>query len=185
MDWRSGSVKWQSLFLAGILITAVLAAGCTDEGPPVPVPVTVNAVAPGQVLYSIGDVTGDGIAGGTIDTLTFTVGIAPGEKPVNMENVSIVYADAIRTESLVPVNDYRGEPPAGYWGILKVNNEIGAPNNRIEDKEQFVIRINPKAPLVPRQFISIVIKLPSGPPLIIRRLSPMAIIKENNILGPM
>lgn len=177
-------MKWQSLFLVFVLITAVLTAGCTDEGPPVPVPVSVNAVAPGQVLYSIGDVTGDGIAGGTIDTITFTVGLAPGEKPVNMENVSIVYADAIRTESLLPVTGYRGEPPAGYWGILKVNNEIGPSNNRIDDKEQFVIRINPKAPLVPRQFISIVVKPPSGPPLIIRRLSPMAIIKENNILGP-
>lgn len=179
-------MKWQSLFLVGILVTAVLAAGCTDEGPPVPVPVpvTVNAFEPGQVLYSTGEVTGDGVAGGTIDTITFTVGLVPGEKPVNMENVSIVYADAIRTESLVPVNNYRGEPPAGYWGILRVNNEIGTPNNRIEDKELCVIRINPKAPLVPRQFISIVVKPPSGPPLIIRRQSPTAIIKENNILGP-
>ena len=177
-------MKWQSLFLWGFLITAVLAVGCTDEGPPIPVPVTVNAVAPGQVLYSIGNVTGDGIAGGTIDTITLIVGLAPGEKPVNMENVSFVYADSIRTESLVLVNNCWGEPPAGYWGILKVNNQIGSPNNRIEDKEQYVIRINPKAPLVPRQIISIVVKPPSGTPLIIRRLSPMAIIKENNILAP-
>ncbi|MFA6226021.1 MAG: hypothetical protein WC620_07585 [Methanoregula sp.] len=179
-------MKWQSIFLLGILIAAVLAAGCTDEGtPPGPAPEAVNAIQPGQVLYTIGDVTGDDISGGTIDSITFTFGLASGEKPVNMENVSIVYADAIRTETLLPVNGYRGDPPAGAWGIVKVINEIGNPNNRLEDKEQFVIRINPKAPLVPRQFISIVVKPPSGPPLIIRRVSPPTIMKENNILAPL
>jgi archaellin len=169
----------------GVLIAAVLVAGCTDEGTPGPAPEAVNAIQPGQVLYTIGDMTGSGIPGGTIDSITFTIGLVPGEKPVNMENVSIVYADAIRTETLVPVNGYRGDPPAGAWGIVKVINEIGTPNNRLEDKEQFVIRINPKAPLVPRQFISIVVKPPSGPPLIIRRVSPLTIVKENNILAPL
>ncbi len=178
-------VKWQSLFLSGILIVMVLAAGCIDEAsPPGPAPETKPAIQPGQVLYSIGEVTGDGIAGGTIDSITFTIGLAPGEKPVTMENISIVYADAIRTETLVPMTGYHGDPPAGSWGIMKVNGEIGSFNNRLEDKEQFVLRINPKAPLVPRQFISIVVKPPSGPPLIIRRVSPPTIIKENNILGP-
>ncbi|MDO9324496.1 MAG: hypothetical protein Q7T80_06010 [Methanoregula sp.] len=177
-------MKWQSLFLMGMLIAAVLAAGCTDEGTSGPVPEAVNSIQPGQVLYTIGDVTGDGIAGGTIDTITFTLGLAPGEKPVNIENLSIVYADAIRTETLVLMNGSRGDPPAGAWGIMKVTDEIGKPNNRLEDKELFVIRINPKAPLVPRQFISIAVKPPSGPTLTIRRISPSSIIKENNILVP-
>ena len=167
-----------------MLIAAVLIAGCTDEEPPGSAPDAVN-FQPGQVLYTTGEVTGDGIAGGTIDTITFTVGLAPGEKPVNMENLSIVYADAIRTETLVPVNGYRGDPPAGSWGIMQVTNEIGKPNNRLEDKELLVIRINPKAPLVPRQLISIVVKPPSGPPLTLRRVSPPSILKENNILGPL
>ncbi len=88
----------------GILIAAVLAAGCTDEGTPGPVPETTGPILPGQVLYSIGEVTGDGIPGGTIDTITFKVGLAPGEKPVTMENISLVYADAIRTETPNPDN---------------------------------------------------------------------------------
>lgn len=176
-------MKWQSLLLTGILIAAILTAGCTDERTPGPVPETISVIPPGQVLYSVGEVTGDGIAGGTIDTITFTVGLAPGEKPVNMENISIVYADAIRTESLLPVKGYHGDPLEGEWNIVKVINEIGNPNNRLDDKEQFVIRINPKAPLVPRQFVSIVVKPPSGTPLTIRRVSPQTIIKENNILA--
>jgi hypothetical protein len=99
-----------------------------------------------------------------------------------MENISIVYADAIRTESLEPVKSYRGDPLQGSWGILEVMNEIGNPNNRLEYEEQFVIRINPKAPLVPRQFITIIIRPPSGTSLTIRRVSPPTIIQENNIL---
>jgi hypothetical protein len=177
-------VKWQSLLVIGILIAAALAAGCTDEEQPVPVQPAPAGVQPGQVMYLIGDVKGDGIPRGTIDTITFTVGLVPKEKPVNMENVSIVYADAVRTETLVPVQGFRGDPPAGAWGILEVQNELASPNNRLEYEERFVIRINPKAPLVPRQLITIIVKPPSGTSLTIRRVSPPTIIKENNILSP-
>jgi archaellin len=148
-------------------------------GPVFPAP---DAVLPGQVMRVIGNVTGNGIPRGTIDTLTFTVGLVPGQKPVSMENISIIYADAVRTESLIPVKSFRGDPMQGYWGILEVQNEIGNPNNRLEYEELFVIRINPKAPLVPRQFVTIIIKPPSGTSLTIRRVSPPSIIKENNIL---
>jgi archaellin len=167
-----------------ILGAGVLAAGCTDEetheleSPP------GSAVLPGQVLVNIGDVTGDGIPQGTIDTITFTVSLVPGEKPVNMENISIVFADAVRSESLTPVVGFRGDPPQGYWGILEVQDEVGNPNNRLEYEERFIIRINPRAPLVPQQFITIIVKPPSGTPLTIRRISPPTIIKENNILIP-
>ena len=178
------TVKLFSLLVMVILIAAVLAAGCTDEGKPGPAFPVVDAVLPGQVLVNIGNVTGNGIPGGTIDTITFTIGLVPGEKSVNTENISIVYADAIRTESLIPVESFRGDPPKGYWGILEVQNEVGNPNNRLEYEERFVIRLNPKAPLVPRQFITIIVKPPSGTSLTIRRVSPPTITKENNILNP-
>ncbi len=167
-----------------ILITLVLAAGCTEEGIPTPALPVVDAVLPGQVIVNMGNVTGEGIPRGTIDTIAFTLGLVKGEKSVNMENISIIYADAIRTESLIPVDGFRGDPSQGYWGILEVQNEVGNPNNRIEYEEMFVIRINPKAPLVPLQFITIIIKPPSGTPLTIRRVSPPTIFKENNILIP-
>jgi len=168
-----------------ILSVAVLSTGCTDEEIPGPVLPEADAVLPGQVLVTIGNVTGNGIPRGTIDSITFTVGLVPGEKSVNLENISIVYADAIRTESLIPVEGFRGDPPQGSWGILEVQNEAGSPNNRLEFEERLVIRINPKAPLVPRQFVTIIIKPPSGTPLTLRRVSPPTIVKENNILTPM
>jgi hypothetical protein len=101
-----------------------------------------------------------------------------------MENISLIYADAVRTETLEPVDGFRSDPPPGHWGIMEVHNMIGAPNNRIEFEEQFVLRINPKAPLLPNQFIMIIVKTSSGTPLTIRRVSPSTIIKENNFLSP-
>jgi archaellin len=183
-------VKWQSFLVMVILAASILAAGCTDEGATGPGPaVPGDPVKPGQVLQVTGDVTGDGQLGGnlvsgTIDTITFTVGLVPGAKSVNMENISIVYADAVRTETLVPVAGFRGDPPDGSWGIMTVMNEAGKPNNRLEDQEQFVIRINPKAPLVPRQLMTISIKAPTGSPITIRRVAPPTIMKENNLLLP-
>ena len=57
---------------------------------------------PQDILQNFGDVTGQGIPGGTIDTITFTVGLVDSHKSVDMEQLSIVYADAIRTETLRP-----------------------------------------------------------------------------------
>ncbi|NMB79319.1 MAG: hypothetical protein GYA23_09535 [Methanomicrobiales archaeon] len=179
-------MKWHALLVTVILVIAICATACTDEvSDQVPPPPPTGRVLPGQVLYQIGDVTGDGIARGTIDTITITVGLVSGADPVNMENVSIVYADAIRTESLLPIQGLRGDPPSGAWGVLSVKDEIGLPNNRLEYEEKYMIRINPKAPLVPRQLVTIIVKTPAGTPLTIRRISPPTIAAHDNILAPM
>jgi archaellin len=185
-------VKWQSILIIIFLALSVIVSGCTDEATPgsgTTAPPPGEPVKPGQTLQLIGDVSGEGQLGGalvsgTIDTLTFAVGLVPGAKSIEMANVSIVYADAIRTETLVPVQGGRGDPPQGAWGILSVVNEVGKPNNRLEDQEQFVIRINPRAPLVPRQLITISLKTPTSTPLTIRRVAPPTIM-DNNILLPL
>lgn len=178
------AVKSKFPLLILMLVAMVLIAGCTDEDTAVPATTpALDPVLPGQVLVNAGDVTGDGIAGGTIDTITFTVGLAPGSKPVDMEKITIYYADTIKTETLLPVNGYRGNPPAGYWGIMGVNNEIGNPNNRLEDKEQFVIRINPRVYLPANRMVTIVVRSPGAvTPLTIQRIAPATILATNNIL---
>jgi len=168
-----------------MLIVVVLVAGCTEEAPPAPPAPAQDVVLPGQVLVTSGDVTGDGIAGGTIDTITFSVGLLPGKKPVDMEKIAIYYADTIETETLEPVAGYRGDPPRGKWGIMSVTNEIGAPNNRLDDKEEFVIRINPWAYLPANRMVTIVVRTPTGTPLTIRRIAPPTIAAQNNILSPL
>jgi archaellin len=139
---------------------------------------------PQEILQSIGDVTGQGIPGGTVDTITFTVDLIDSRKSVDMEQLEIVYADAIRTETLLPVDGYHGDPPKGFWTITRVENEVGDPNNRLDNEERFVIRINPKAPLVPRQIITIEIKPPNGHSLTIRRVAPPTIQEDNILLPP-
>jgi hypothetical protein len=180
-------VKWQFIIVTGILIAAVIAAGCTDEEVPAPLDsLSGDPVLPGQVLMATGDVTGDGIAGGTIDTITFAIGLVPGNRPVDIEKVSIVYADTIKTETLIPVEGYRGDPPQGSWGILEVINQVGDTNNQLEDKEQFVIRINPRSYLPSKRMAIIVIRPAMGTtPLTLRRFAPSEIFAQGNILSPL
>jgi archaellin len=129
-------------------------------------------------------VSGQGIPGGTIDVITFTVGLVNTSKSVDIEQLAIVYADAIRTETLYPVEGFHGDPPKGFWSIVRVENEIGNPNNRLDNEERFVIRINPKAPLVPGQMITIDVKPKDGRSLTIRRVAPTT-IQADNILLPL
>jgi hypothetical protein len=174
--------KWHFIFLTLVLISGIFAAGCIGEDTAAPTPAAIKShgnLQPGQVLQVFGDVTGLGIPRGTVDTITFTVGLAPDIKTLDMEKLVIVYADAIRTETLSHIAGFRGEPPAGEWGIISVQKEVGTPNNRIEYEEQFVIRVNPKAPIVPNQLITIILKPQNGTPTSIRRLIPTTIMAEN------
>ncbi|MFA5347523.1 MAG: hypothetical protein WC294_05260 [Methanoregula sp.] len=183
-------VPWHYAFLTLSLILLILATGCTDSSTETPIPTLSTLPVPhgtGQpdtVLQVFGDVTGLGIPGGTIDSITFTVGLVDVHNSVDMEQLSIVYADAIRTETLHPVNGYHGDPPKGYWGIIRVENEVGSPNNRLDNEERFVIRINPTAPLVPRQMIVIDVKSPGSRSLTIRRVAPPTILSDN-VLSPL
>ena len=179
----------QYVFLTIVLILLILTAGCSDTStdvPPLPTMSTLPVPGnhPQEILQSFGDVTGQGIPGGTIDTMTFTIGLIDIHQSVDMEQLAIVYADAIRTETLRPVEGYHGDPPKGFWGIIRVENEVGGPNNRLDNEERFVIRVNPKAPLVPRQIMTIEIKPPNGHSLTIRRVAPPTIQEDNILLLP-
>jgi archaellin len=174
--------KWHFIFLTLILVFSIISAGCLGDDTSVPVPAATNPQGnfqPGQVLQVFGDITGQGIPHGTVDTITFTIGLNTDIKSMDMEELVIVYADAIRTETFTPVEGFRGNPPSGSWGIMSVQNEVGEPNNRISYEEQFVIRVNPKAPIVPNQVITILLKPPTGKSTSIRRITPTTIQAEN------
>jgi archaellin len=175
------------LILALFLVFTAFGAGCITEDTPAPVPAGGGIPQKGVLIQNFGDVTGqgvflEGVPRGTIDTITFTIGLAPGVKTADMNNVTIVYADAVRTEVLTPVAGYRGEPPAGYWGVIDTVHEVGNKNMRLDFEKQLVIRINPKAPVVPNQVFTISIKPTESRPLIIRRVAPSVIAESDNIL---
>jgi hypothetical protein len=169
--------------LIAILVAAVLIAGCTEEeiSPPHD-SLSSDPVLPGQQLVLVGDVTGAGLEGGAIDTIDVPVALAPGVKPVDIEKTMIVFADTIKTETLIPVEGYWGDPPQGSWGIVGVTNQVGTQNNRLEDKEQVVIRINPRSYIPAKRMVVIVIRSPPGTtPLTIRRFAPPTISAQGNI----
>jgi hypothetical protein len=177
------------IILTSALILGILAAGCIGEDTQPPVPLGGISPQTDVPLQNTGDVIGQGVIlqgvpRGTIDTITFAVGLSPGTKSVDIAKLIIVYADAVRTENLTPVPGFRGNPPPGYWGILNVLNEAGNPNTRLDFDEKLIIRINPKAPVVPNQLITISVKPDEGNPLIIRRVAPSAIFENDNLLPP-
>jgi archaellin len=96
-----------------------------------------------------------------------------------MEKLVIIYADVVHSETLPPVEGWFGDPPQGSWGILRVENEVGKPNNRLEYNERCVLRVNPRVPIVPGQLISIIVKPSEGSPVTLRRVAPSTIVKEN------
>ncbi len=164
-----------------ILVAIVLAAACTglEEPPP---PDLREPALPGQQLVAAGTMTGNGTRGGTIDLVTFRVGLAPGVQSVDMEKVSVIYADAVRSETLVAVPGLRGPVPPGSWAVLGVEGQEGVANNLVEFDELFIIGLNPRAPIVPGQMITIVLRTPSGTPLTLRRTAPPTIMAENTFL---
>lgn len=173
------------LILALFLIVCSFSTGCISENTPAPVGGSIPQ--PDVLIQNIGDVTGQGVIlqgvpRGTIDTMTFTIGLAPGIRTIDLNNMTVVYTDAVRTETFTPVEGYRGNPPPGYWGIIDTLNEVGDPNMRLDFEEQFVIRINPKAAVVPNQVITISVKPTEGKPLVIRRFTPSTIVESDNIL---
>jgi archaellin len=175
------------LILAIVLIAGVFFAGCTGDDSPPPAPVTGSPQQPGVLLQVIGNVTGQGVIlqgvpRGTIDTITFTIGLAPGAKSLELDNMTIAYADAVRSEIIMPVQGYRGSPPQGYWGVVDSVNELGTPNMRLDYEEQLVIRVNPKAPVVSDQVVTISVKPHQGKPLVIRVVAPSEITETDNVL---
>lgn len=176
------SVK--TLLLVLVIIAGVVSAGCTDNNPPAPAD---PAPQPGVSIRLIGDVTGQGVIlqgvpRGTIDTITFTIGLAPGIKELELQGTTIAYADAVKTELLTPLEGYRGDPPQGYWGITETIGEMGLQNLRLDYEEQMIIRINPKVPVISDQMITISVKTPQGRPLVIRCVAPSVIGENDNIL---
>ena len=180
--------QYSGIMAGVVMVAAVLLAGCTSASPAATPPATPVTFQHGQVIQVIGDVTGRGfIPAGvpreTIDTITFTIGLVPGVKRVNLDNLTVVYADAVHTMTLTPVAGLRGEPQAGSWGIVAFKNEFGPSNHRLDFDKQAVITVYPKSVIVPGQVITIAVKPAEGPALTIRCVSPSTIVTGDNVLS--
>ncbi len=133
--------EWFTVPMIFIMVLSILTTGCftsSTDTPPVPtlstLPIPGVTSSPAQILQSIGEVIGQGTPGGIIDTITVTVTLSELSKPINLEKMRVIYSDVVRTESIQPVEGYWGEPPQGYWSIIRVENETGGPNNLLESR---------------------------------------------------
>jgi len=180
---------WRALLPAGVLVLAVLLAGCTGTSSGTVSPPPTPTFAPGQVLQVIGDVTGNGfmltgVPRGTIDTVTFTIGLVPGIQAVNLDNLTVIFVDAVHTTTLGPVDNLTGTPGKGQWGIVAFKNQPGKPNHRLDFDKEAVISVGLKDYLVPGELFTIVVKPAEGKALSITRVAPHQIAAGDNVLGP-
>lgn len=181
---------WLTLTL--VLAFCIISTGCTDEDtpPPTPAPVGGGGAQPGALIQTFGNITGQGVIlqgvpRGTIDTVTFTLGLVQGTKTVDLNGTTIAYADAERTEILTPVAGYFGNPPPGSWGIIDTVSQLGERNMKMDYEERFVIRTNPKIPITSEEVFTISVRPPQGRPLLIRLAAPAEIGEQDNILRPL
>jgi len=190
MKGRDRSTGWyRSLIPVCLLAAAIVMAGCAGTASQAVTATVTPAFAPGQLLQLAGDVTGNGfmppgVPRGTIDTVTFAISVVPGVRGINLDNLTVIYADAIRTTTLTPVKGLNGTPEPGQWGITGFINPYGPATHRLDLDKQAIITVSLKNYIVPNQLFRLVVKPAEGQALTITRVAPGRIVAGVNILEP-
>jgi archaeal flagellin FlaB len=129
-------------------------------------------------VYGIQDATdGQGCPDG-IDYINFTVSLAPGGTPVDMNKTTITYSNTTKLQTLAIGSDVGVMPGPGYWGVSATrNNNGGTANYLLEKGEQFDITAYPSnANYIPKnEPFTIEVKPIIGAALDIKRTAPAAI----------
>jgi len=99
-------------------------------------------------LVILGNVYGDasgtaqvGTSPGTIHAIIFTIGLAAGGTPVDMNQTTLIYQNETILQTLNFTSLAPGQVPGGWqWGIISKQNANA--NNLLEPNEQFTIMAN-------------------------------------------
>ena len=116
-------------------------------------------------------------AGGNITTVNFTIGLASGGTPVDMNKtvMTISTGTDIETLEFAGASDDSGTSTVGtgQWGVIAQQNSITAtPNKVLDNGEQFTILVMPSKDLAPYAGFTIDIKPPVGAALSVHRTVP-------------
>jgi archaeal flagellin FlaB len=131
-----------------------------------------------STLEIVGNVYGlDTTAAGTIDTINFTVSLAPGGTPVDLSKMILTYTTESYSQTMDMNPTYTAA--AGKWGINAIRG--GNWDNLLEKGEQVDIGILPGVPLTRNQAFDLEVKPIIGASLDIKRTAP-ASVKAVNIL---
>ncbi|MDD1663506.1 MAG: flagellin [Methanomicrobiales archaeon] len=136
----------------------------------------------------LGDVYGVAIPStlGQINYLNFTLGLAPGGMPIDMNKTTMVFANqSVRVElSKMSGINPSGPPTGGTWTIARVFNANGIPNDQLEAGEQMEIVVHLEestGAIAPRDAFTLEIKPIVGPSLSIVRTAPGGIDPVNKL----
>jgi len=133
----------------------------------------------------LGNVYGEtDTAGQDISTVNFTIGLASGGTPVDMNKTVMTISTGTDVETLTfaGVNDVDGVTTVttGQWGIIAEQNSITTTTNKVLDNgEQFTIQVKPTKTLPAYTGFTIDIKPPVGAALSVHRTVPAYTEKVN------
>jgi len=132
-----------------------------------------------STLQIVGDVYGIGTSAGPgrINYVNFTVSLAPGGTPVDMNKTTITYSNSSKLETLAIGSNVGVMPAPGQWAVSGTRNNVGTANYLLEKGEQFDITVYPSdANYIPKnEAFTVEIKPIIGASLDIKRTAPAAI----------
>jgi flagellin FlaB len=138
-----------------------------------------------STLQIVGDVYGvndlvngqSATAGIGIDYVNFTIALAPGGTPVDMNKSTFTYSNTTKLETLAIGSDVGVIPGPGYWAVSATRNNVGTANYLLEKGEQFDITAYPSSGnYIPKnEVFNLEVKPVVGASLDIRRTAPAAI----------
>jgi len=134
-----------------------------------------------STLEIVGNVYGSGasVTAGNIDTINFTVALAPGGTAVDFSKVVLTYSNATVLETLNQTYPVSGALSAGHWGVTSINNDVGTNNRLLEAGEQFQIAAKPTNAIYPNDRFTIEVKPAVGAAFDITRTVPGGLNQVN------
>jgi flagellin FlaB len=133
----------------------------------------------------VGNVYGKGTAGESITTIVFSIGLAAGATPVDIQKTVLTFSTGDKVETLTFAGsgstDGTGTLGDATWVVSSQDNPLGTANKVLDNGEQFTITVQPSTPLTAYTGFTIDIKPAVGAALSIHRTVP-AYIEAVNLL---
>jgi archaeal flagellin FlaB len=131
-----------------------------------------------STLEIVGNVYGTSAStGGTgaIDTINFSIALAPGGTPVDISKMTIVYSNATQAETLGRTPIVALTNVAGNWSVVRIQNDQGSSNWLLEKGETFEIGAMPSRLVYKNDNVALELRPIVGASLGIKRSTPAAI----------
>ncbi|ACL17676.1 archaellin/type IV pilin N-terminal domain-containing protein [Methanosphaerula palustris] len=137
-----------------------------------------------SAIEIVGNVYGQAdTAGGDISSVVFSVGLAAGATPVDINKTVLTFStgDTVETLTFAGSADPAGAatPTAGQWAITHQENSLGTENKVLDSGEQFTITVKPTTALKAYAGFNIDVKPAVGAALAIHRTVPAYTDKVN------